>query len=44
VMVATANPYNRQAANELEEACHQRLLWYVADPVEITAILKKIIR
>src|SRR5206468_5638060 len=36
ILVATANPFNRQAAVELEEATKQRLLWYLASPPEIT--------
>lgn len=44
LLVATANPYNRQAAAELEEASHQRLLWYLAHPSDIAGIIKKIIR
>src|SRR5256886_14019013 len=35
LLVATANPFNRQAAAELEAASKQRLLWYLAQPTEI---------
>ena len=35
VLVATSNPYNRQAAKELETATSARLLWYLAPPQEI---------
>ena len=44
ILVATANPFNRQAAVELEEATKQRLLWYLASPPEITKALRKIFR
>ena len=44
LLVATANPFNRQAAAELEAASKQRLLWYLAQPTEITAIIKKVFR
>jgi hypothetical protein len=42
--VATTNPFNRAAASELEQATRQRLLWYLASPVEITKILRKAFR
>src|SRR5262249_19554869 len=35
IMVATCNPFNRQAVQELEETAKQRLLWYLAPPVDI---------
>ena len=44
VMVATANPFNQQAAQELEEHCKQRLLWYLASPTELIKALRKVIR
>jgi tetratricopeptide (TPR) repeat protein len=44
VLVATANPFNRQAVLELEEATKQRLLWYLASPPELIKALRKIIR
>jgi tetratricopeptide (TPR) repeat protein len=44
VLIATANPFNRQAAVELEECCKQRMLWYLASPPEIVKALKKIFR
>src|SRR5688572_6487118 len=34
VLVATANPFNRQAALELERATNNRILWYISNPVE----------
>jgi hypothetical protein len=44
VMVATANPFNRQAAKELEAATQARLLWYLAPPMDIMKWLKRIFR
>ncbi len=44
VLVATANPFNPQAAKELSEATHNRILWYVASPIEIVKNLRKVFR
>ena len=44
ILVATANPFNQQAAKELAEATTHRLLWYVASPMEITLNLRKAFR
>jgi len=44
VLVATSNPFNHAAAAELEQATRQRLLWYLASPVEITKTLRKAFR
>ena len=44
ILVATANPFNQQAAKELAEATTHRLLWYVASPNEIVANLRKAFR
>ena len=44
VLVATANPFNRQAAKELSEATKNRLLFYVTSPSEIITNLRKIFR
>ncbi len=44
VLVATANPFNRQAAKELSEATNNRLLWYLAPPSEIVTNLRKVFR
>jgi hypothetical protein len=41
VLVATANPYNQQAARELGETTRNRLVWYVATPVELIKNLRK---
>lgn len=44
ILVATANPFNQQAAKELAEATTHRMLWYVASPAEIIANLRKAFR
>jgi hypothetical protein len=44
VLVATANPFNKQAASELERALKQRLVWYLASPPEIIKALRRIVR
>ena len=44
ILVATANPFNQDAAKQLAEATTHRLLWYVASPVEITLNLRKAFR
>jgi tetratricopeptide (TPR) repeat protein len=44
VLVATANPFNQQAAKELAEATPHRLLWYIAPPIELVQTLRKIFR
>lgn len=44
ILVATANPFNRQAAKELAEATTHRLLWYVASPNDIVTNLRKAFR
>ena len=44
ILVATANPFNQQAAKELAEITPQRVLWYLASPVEIIKYLRKVFR
>jgi tetratricopeptide (TPR) repeat protein len=44
VLVATANPFNQQAARELAAATTSRLLWYLAPPVDLTKNLRKAYR
>jgi hypothetical protein len=44
VLVATANPFNQQAAKELSEATSLRLLWYVAMPSELMTLIRKAFR
>ena len=44
ILVATANPFNQQAAKELAAVMPQRLLWYLASPTELTNNLRKVFR
>lgn len=44
VLVATANPFNQQAARELASASGQRLLWYLVPPVELMKYIRKLFR
>jgi hypothetical protein len=44
VLVATANPFNRQAAKELADATKNRVLWYLTSPSEIVVNLRKAFR
>lgn len=44
VLVATANPFNKQATRDLEAATKNRLLWYVVSPAELVKLIRKIYR
>lgn len=44
VLVATANPFNKQASRELEGAGAHRLVWYLASPSELVHTVNKIFR
>ena len=44
VFVATANPFNQQAAKELAESSPSRLLWYLVPPVDLVKTIRKIYR
>ena len=44
ILVATANPFNQQAAKELAAATQNRLLWYLAPPTELTKNIQKTFR
>ena len=44
ILVATANPFNQQAAKDLAEATTHRLLWYVTPPNDLTSNLRKAFR
>jgi hypothetical protein len=44
VLVATANPFNQQAAKELAGTTPHRLLWYLTPPVELMQNLRKAFR
>jgi tetratricopeptide (TPR) repeat protein len=44
VLVATANPFNQQAAKELATATNSRLLWYLVPPLDLLKNLRKVFR
>jgi tetratricopeptide (TPR) repeat protein len=44
VLVATANPFNQQAAKELTSATRNRLLWYLVPPAELVSNVRKLFR
>jgi len=44
VLVATSNPFSQLAANELAAYTGKRLVWFLAQPVEITKSLRKAFR
>jgi hypothetical protein len=44
VLVATANPFNKQAVWDLENATKSRLLWYVCPPAELMKAVRKAFR
>ncbi len=43
-LVATANPFNKQAQKEVEEALESRVQWYFAVPSELVKTLRKAYR
>lgn len=44
VLVATANPFNQQAAKELAETTANRLIWYLVPPSELVNHIRKAFR
>jgi tetratricopeptide (TPR) repeat protein len=44
VLLATANPFNKQVVWELESATKSRLLWYLAPPADVVRGIRKIYR
>jgi len=44
IFVATANPFNQQAAKELAAVSPSRLLWYLAPPSELVSNVRKAFR
>jgi tetratricopeptide (TPR) repeat protein len=44
VLVATANPFNQQAAKELAAVNGGRLLWYLVPPAELANTIRKVFR
>jgi hypothetical protein len=43
-LIATANPYNRTAAREMEEALGTRVIWYISPPQDLMKAVKKTFR
>ena len=44
IFVATANPFNKKVVEELQAATSTRLLWYLASPVDLTKVIRKVFR
>lgn len=44
VMVATANPFNKQAAQEIQSATPNRIIWYITPPMDLVKVLRKVFR
>jgi len=44
ILVATANPFNQQAAKDLAETSSHRLLWYLVQPTELMKTIRKVFR
>ena len=44
ILVATVNPFNQQAVRDIKEATNQRIVWYLASPVDLLKNLQKVFR
>jgi len=44
LLVATANPFNKSAMQQMEQTCKARVIWYVAMPADLLRLVKKIYR
>jgi hypothetical protein len=44
VLVATSNPYNKQAGKEIESTLKAPIIWYMSHPGDLMKVLKKIFR
>lgn len=44
ILIATANPFNKEAARELEGLTKYRLLWYLASPPDLVKALRRVFR
>jgi hypothetical protein len=44
VLVATSNPFNKQAGKDIESHSKAPIIWYVSHPADLMKVLKKIFR
>ena len=44
ILVATTNPFNVSAQEELQKSVNQRVVWYLATPVDLMKAIKKVYR
>ena len=44
LLVATTNPFNKEAEKEIRKAADQRVIWYLASPPELVKTIRKIFR
>lgn len=44
ILVATANPFNKQVSKEIETHSKAQVIWYLSQPGELMKVLKKIFR
>jgi tetratricopeptide (TPR) repeat protein len=44
VLVATANPFNKYAAEELQASTPNRIIWYLAPPGDLVKVVKRVFR
>jgi hypothetical protein len=44
LLVATANPFHKHAARELEKAAKNHVLWYLTPPQDLIRVLRRIFR
>jgi hypothetical protein len=44
ILIATANPFNKQACQELETFTNSRLIWYISSSTELLKMLRKVFR
>ena len=44
IFVATNNPFNNQAAQELQKASELRIIWYLTTPQDLVKVVNKIFR
>jgi hypothetical protein len=44
ILIATANPYSKQALREIENHTKARIVWYIAPPADLIKMHKKTYR